>query len=224
MNVNKALEDYLFYKNIYIRNEYFNSNELKSEDEILAHVKLIVEFQKILYSFNSSKVGGINSSIGRDLEKIKISYIVLKNLEDDEIYNIIKNRLNNLLIDLKKIDIKSLIKRSSVRKEISIGRLDEKNIRILDEIEIGKIKKINYNLIEEDFIKYIVRIRKNDAHLNLEKIIGEYTLKSKLGEESFNYINVMALAPWESIRYINKFKSKINKEVLKNLMINDKVI
>ena len=48
MNVNKALEDYLFYKNIYIRNEYFNSNELKSEDEILAHVRLIVEFQKIL--------------------------------------------------------------------------------------------------------------------------------------------------------------------------------
>lgn len=141
MNVSKALEDYLFYKNIYIRNEYFNSNELKSEDEILAHVRLIVEFQKILCGFNSSKVGGINSSIGRDLEKIKISYIVLKNLEDDEIYNIIKNRLNNLLIDLKKIDIKSLIKRSSIRKEISIGRLDEKNIRILDEIEIGKIKK-----------------------------------------------------------------------------------
>lgn len=224
MNVNKALEEYFFWRNIYLREEYFNCNEVKNEDEVLAQITLIAEFQKILFNFNTRNFGGVNSLIGKDIDKIKIAYIVLKNLEEDEIYNTIKNTINDLLINLNDIDIKSLVKRSVDRKEISIGRLDEKNLRILDEIEIGKIKKISYNLIEEDAIKYLLRARKNITFLNLDKIINEYTLKSKLGQESAKYIKNMVLAPWNSIKYINKFKSKIDKDILRELMIIDKVI
>lgn len=216
MKVEKELERYLFENNIYVAEEYFKWQGYIEKKDIFNHLKLISEFQKILFKFNSNKYSGILCNYGKEVERIKNGIIILRSLDLKE-FEPLKNELEEIDINLKKVNIKSLIKRAIERKEITIGRVDEKNLRILDEIEIGKIKKVNYNIIEEDVIDYLRRVKRLFTNEEIEEFIAGYIEFAKLSEDSFKYIKIMTLLPYESIKYISKLKSNLDRKKLSDL-------
>lgn len=217
MKVEKELERYLFEKNIYVSEEYFKWQGYREKEDIINHLKLISEFQKILFKFNTNKYSGVLCNYGKEVEKIKNGIIILRSLDVDE-FKPLKSELEEKYESLKKINIKALIKRGIDRKEITIGRIDEKNLRILDEIEIGKIKKVNYNIIEEDVIDYLRKVKRIFKKEEIQAFIIAYIKFSKLSEESLKYIELMTNIPYESIRYINKLKSNLNEKKLIDLI------
>lgn len=217
MNIEEDLERYLLEKNIYIAHEYFKGQNYKGKEEIIKHLKLILKFQSILSRFNGQGYSRTFCNYGKEVERIKNSIIILDYLKIEEAEN-----LNRLLKDIDKnlgeIDVKALIKRSMAKNEMSIGRVDEKNLRVIDEIEIGKIKRVSYGLVEEEIIGYLRRVKRNLTEEEMNEVIEIYVKDSNLTEESLRYIKEMTLAPFEVIRYINKYKSNLKKKKLIELI------
>lgn len=217
MKIEKDLERYLLEKNIYIAQEYFKGTNYKSKEDIIRHLKLISKFQSILSRFNGREYGRVFCNYGKEVEKIKSSIIILDYLKIEETKKL-NGILKNIDKNLDEIDIKSLIKRSIAKNEISIGRVDEKNLRVVDEIEIGKIKKVSYGLVEEEIIDYLRKVKKNLNEEEIEEVTKIYVDQVNLTEESLKYIKEMTVAPFEVIRYINKYRSNLNKRRLIELI------
>ncbi|MGL4875303.1 MAG: hypothetical protein ACRC30_11705 [Clostridium sp.] len=223
MDVNKGLVEYLFEKNIYVMNEYFKGG-FKKEAEIMGQIKLIAEVQKILWSFNTRSYGGIKSYIGKEINKVETAYIMLKSIELGNEFTPLMEKFEDINNKIKDINLKKIVKRSVDRKEITIGKLDERNIRVLDEIEIGKIKKVAYSLIEDDVVVYLNRVKKGKNGSEVDKFIVEYISKAQLDIESYKYIKTMLEVPNLCIDYIDKNKSKLDKEKLFEIMKKEEIV
>ncbi|MGL4849240.1 MAG: hypothetical protein ACRC28_09995 [Clostridium sp.] len=223
MDVNKGLMEYLSEKNIYVMNEYFKGG-LKKEEEIIAQIKLIAEVQKILWSFNTRSYSGIKSYIGREINRVKTAYVMMKSIELGNEFTPLMEKLEEINNKIKDINLKKIVKRSVDRKEITIGKLDERNIRVLDEIEIGKIKKVAYSLIEDDVVTYLNRVKKAENKSEVDKFIVEYVRKANLDVESYKYIKTMLEVPNLCIEYIEKNKSKLDKEKLFEIMKKEGIV
>ncbi|MGL5649038.1 MAG: hypothetical protein ACRDDY_14415 [Clostridium sp.] len=223
MDVNRGIREYLFEKNIYVFNEYFKGNK-KDSTGIIEHLNIISEVQKVFMNFNTGSYSGVKSYIGKDINRIRITLIILKSIGFSEDFMPLIKKLEMIDCKIREIDFKKIARRSVDRKEITIGRLDERNIRVLDEIEIGKIKKVAYNVIEEDVISYMKRIKRDYSKEDIEKFILSYIKVSGLDRESYKYIRTMIEVPNLSVSYIEKNRSKLDRKILLNLMERENII
>ena len=220
------LKKYLIANDIHvIGSSFYYSKDQYSLESIKKQIRGINAIHNILMKFSNYENVGIRSTVGKDIEKLKLDIkrlrrsiinIQIKNSMDEFIFsrgNLILNQAEDAVLRLKKIDYVELIKRSMKKNEICLGNVDETNIRVMDRIEIGNIDEISYNLVEDDIYNYICRLRKSIQVKNVDKIIDWYIDISKLSVLSKNYINTLLLIPRDSIKIWKKYlKNKKNYE------------
>lgn len=185
-------------------------------------VSLIIEVQKILMGKKTNIIPRVESSIGREIETFivqakKISKML--NLVDEkdnksdfdffilETGNKILKRANKSLNALNEEEYLKIIIRSMNNYEVCLGRSDEGNLKKEGmTISIRTIRYISYNMIEHDCYNYIKRLRKRGYKEDVSYIIRDFAYKSKLDNESVNYMMVLANYPIESIKALLKLK------------------
>lgn len=220
------LKKYLAQNDIYVmdNNFYFNKDEYTLE-EIKKHIIIINAIHKILMKFYSYENIGVKSTIGKNIEKLKLDIkrlrrsiinIEIKNSMDEFIFlngNSILNQAEDAISRLKKINYIDLIRRAMKKNEICLGKVDETNIRVMDRIEIGTINEISYNLVEDDICNYIRKLKKSSYEDNFNEVVDWYIKVAKLNNTSKDYINTMLLIPIDSIKVWKKYlKNKKNYE------------
>ena len=112
--------------------------------------------------------------------------------------------------------------------EVCLGRADEGNLKKEGmTISIRTIRYISYNMIEHDCYNYIKRLRKRGYKEDVSYIIKDFAYKSKLDNESINYMMVLANYPIESTKALLKLKYDrdrfTNDEWIKEIEIAQKI-
>lgn len=218
------IKKYLISNDIHVMDNsfYFNRDEYSLEG-IKKQIVVINTIHNVLMKFCNYDDCGIKSTVGKDMEKLKLDIkklrrnlinIQIKNSMDEFIFsrgNLILNQAEKATLRLKKIDYIKLIKRAMKKNEICLGNVDESNIRVMDRIEIGNIDQISYNLVEDDIYNYIRKLKKNIQENYLDEIVDWYINIAKLSSLSKNYINTLLLIPKDSIKIWKKYlKNKKN--------------
>ena len=125
---------------------------------------------------------------------------------------LILKKVEETLLFLKEIDYFGIIKRSMKKNEICLGRIDEGNLRVVKEIEISSLKDISYNLVEEDIYHYLRKVRRRNPDSQLYTYISKYIEDAFLGDNSREYLRILLLFPYDTIRNWRKYS--INKKGL----------
>lgn len=196
-----TLKNYLLENDVYIMGNYFKKK--KNDIDILNHVDIIINLQKILMGYHSVEKNSILSEIGRRVDRI---FVMTKKLDIgfNELNYYEKCVLDKVKKQLKRIeyiDYIDIYRRGMYKDEICIERVDESNLRVVDQVEIGKIKKINFNIVEEDFINYLFKYKKKCNKDALREYAKEYVRRSNLKKSSLQYINLIVDMPCESLKY-----------------------
>ncbi|MGG7076339.1 hypothetical protein [Clostridium sardiniense] len=175
----------------------------KNDINILNHIEIIINLQKILMGYHSVEKNSILSEIGRRVDRI---FVMTKKLDIgfNELNYYEKCVLDKIKKQLKKIediDYIDIYRRGMYKDEICIERIDESNLRVVDQVEVGKIKKISFNIVEEDFINYLFKYKKKCNKDALREYAKEYVRRSNLKKSSLQYINLIVDMPCESLKY-----------------------
>lgn len=230
---NIKLINYLVEHDVVITNRSFPREKVYTNENVINQIKLIDGIHRILMKYYGDGISGINGSIGKTIEDIKVDvkrgkeHIDLlqdtTNLDCMEIFLLehgreILDKCNQVLRLLDKVDYLSLYRRSMKKKEICLGKVDESNLRAVENLEIGSIKGIRYNLVEEDIISYLRIVKRNNKSININNIVEEYVSKAYLNDNSEKYIEALLIYPYETMKYWHKFrknkKGKSSKEYL----------
>lgn len=230
---NIKLINYLVEHDVVITNRSFPREKVYTNENVINQIKLIDGIHRILMKYYGDGISGINGSIGKTIEDIKVDvkrgkeHIDLlqdtTNLDCMEIFLLehgreILDKCNQVLRLLDKVDYLSLYRRSMKKKEICLGKVDESNLRAVENLEIGSIKGIRYNLVEEDIISYLRIVKRNNKFININNIVEEYVSKAYLNDNSERYIEALLIYPYETMKYWHKFrknkKGKSSKEYL----------
>lgn len=196
-----TLKNYLLENDVYIMGNYFKKK--KNDINILNHIEIIINLQKILMGYHSVEKNSILSEIGRRVDRI---FVMTKKLDIgfNELNYYEKCVLDKIKKQLKKIediDYIDIYRRGMYKDEICIERIDESNLRVVDQVEVGKIKKISFNIVEEDFINYLFKYKKKCNKDALREYAKEYVRRSNLKKSSLQYINLIVDIPCESLKY-----------------------
>lgn len=196
-----TLKNYLLENDVYIMGNYFKKK--KNDINILNHIEIIINLQKILMGYHSVEKNSILSEIGRRVDRI---FVMTKKLDIgfNELNYYEKCVLDKIKKQLKKIediDYIDIYRRGMYKDEICIERIDESNLRVIDQVEVGKIKKISFNIVEEDFINYLFKYKKKCNKDALSEYAKEYVRRSNLKKSSLQYINLIVDMPCESLKY-----------------------
>ncbi|MGG7176955.1 hypothetical protein ACQPU1_05165 [Clostridium paraputrificum] len=233
---NLTLSEYLLEKDIIVTEECFKGRRLYTEEEVFSQIILIEDIHRILMDYGRNGSTRINSTIGKNIETIKVELKRLRkdfefreNLkEKNEMdYYIMENgenilyRAEEALKRLNEIDYIGIIKRSMKKNEICLGRVDEGNLRVIDAVEIGNLKNISYNLIEEDICAYLKKVRRRLMNVSIESCIDKYIELSHLNKDSEEYIKIHLSVPYDSLkqwyRYRQNKRGLLPDEYLKNI-------
>ncbi|MGG7097893.1 hypothetical protein [Clostridium sardiniense] len=175
----------------------------KNDIDILNHIDIIINLQKILMGYHSVEKNSILSEIGRRVDRI---FVMTKKLdigfnELNYYEKCVLDKVKKQLKRIEDIDYLDIYRRGMYKDEICIERVDESNLRVVDQVEIGKIKKINFNIVEEDFINYLFKYKKKCNKDALREYAKEYVRRSNLKKSSLQYINLIVDMPCESLKY-----------------------
>lgn len=220
--------DYLESKNIIVEDKNFHkSNYSITNYNISKQIELIIEVEKILMGKKDTILPRIDSSIGKEVESMKVqvrkslkNMSLLEQKENKNSFdyyileegNKIINRAKKSIEALNKDEYLSLIMRSMNKYEICLGRVDEGNLKIENGvINIRTIKYLSYNMIEQDCYCYLKRLKKRGYQYSIESTINDFISKSDLGKASENYIKVLANYPLESMKLLMKLKYEKEK-------------
>lgn len=215
---------FFFNRQEYFDNNFFQNNTEYCMDKIKQHIILINAVHKLFMKNSYLRNSRIKSSVGKDIEKLKVdikklkrnlSNIQIKNNMDEFIFsrgNLILTQAKKATTQINDMDYQGLIKRSMGKNEICLGSVDETNLRVMEQIEVGSIKWMTFNLVEDDIYEYIRKFKSNSM-INLRELIKFYISISKLNEESEKYLNNLILIPRDSIRIWKRYlKNKRNYE------------
>lgn len=196
-----TLKNYLLENDVYIMGNYFKKK--KNDIDILNHIDIIINLQKILMGYHSVEKNSILSEIGRRIDRI---FVMTKKLdigfnELNYYEKCVLDKVKKQLKRIEDIDYIDIYRRGMYKDEICIERVDESNLRVVDQVEIGKIKKINFNIVEEDFINYLFKYKKKCNKDTLREYAKEYVRRSNLKKSSLQYINLIVDMPCESLKY-----------------------
>lgn len=217
---NLTLKEYLLENDILVGDDYFKGIRDINGKKVMEQIIIIQNAHKILSGYNCYGTTRINSTIGRKVEHIKVMLKRLrKDLEKRHTYKEI-NPMDKFILSngnkilskgerginaLKEIDYMGIIKRSMKKNEITLGRVDEKNLRVTSELEIGTLKNTSYNLVEEDIYDYLKRVRIKNKKISLEKCIDKYIEISYLSDESRDYIDILLMVPYGTLNLWYKY-------------------
>lgn len=219
-----TLEQYLKEKDIYVQG--FSFKPYRDEDEYM-QVEVIAYVHKALMSYPRVSSGCGNCIIGKLLEDYKVllkkfikSYEKIKSIgangiNEEFILREGKEIINKSEETFKNLDYVSyidMIKRSMVRNEITLSRVDSTNLRVVESVEIGNINKIAYNVIEEDVINYILKLRKKREEIDEDRLINRFINSSRVDFTSGEYIKGMLNYPVETLKALEKYRQ--NKKCL----------
>ena len=215
---NLTLKEYLLENDILVGDDYFKGIRDINEKKVMEQIIIIQNAHKILSGYNCYGTTRINSTIGKRVEHIKV---MIKRLRKDlEKRENAKNPMDKFILSngnkilskgerginaLKEIDYMGIIKRSMKKNEITLGRVDEKNLRVTSELEIGTLKNTSYNLVEEDIYDYLKRVRIKNKKISLEKCIDKYIEISYLSDESRDYIDILLMVPYGTLNLWYKY-------------------
>ena len=232
-----SFKEYLMKNNIDVCKEYFKRERVTSDSDIIEQIKIANEVHEILRNYNNDGSFRVNSTIGKKIESTKLK---VKRLERDikirtnkeeknEVDKIILSKgtsiLNQAILAINqafKSDYLNLIKRSMVRKELCLGKIDGSNLKKDQSIKLGTIKGITYNLVEEDIYNYLRKIRKQRQEIRIDNIINQYIKVSNLTVQSQKYIDSLLLIPSDSIKYWLKYIENKRKISLNEHFVNIK--
>ena len=213
-----TLTEYLYDQDVVVCNKTFNNILSSDEDCIYKQIITANGLHKILMGYYINSTTRINSTIGKRIEKTKVT---LKRLEEELIrseeksnkdllnYFLLENGENLIkkvkegLSNIEYINYRELIKRSMRKNEICLGKIDEGNLRIRESIEIGRLKYISYNLVEEDIYCYLNQI--NNKY-DIKKYIDFYVNIARLGENSKQYILALMSIPMNTLKFFRRYK------------------
>lgn len=196
-----TLKNYLLENDVYIMGNYFKKK--KNDINILNHIDIIINLQKILMGYHSVEKNSILSEIGRRVDRI---FVMTKKLdigfnELNYYEKCVLDKIKKQLKRIEDIDYIDIYRRGMYKDEICIERIDESNLRVIDQVEVGKIKKISFNIVEEDFINYLFKYKKKCNKDDLREYSKEYVRRSNLKKSSLQYINLIVDMPCESLKY-----------------------
>lgn len=219
---NLSITEYLLENDITVTNRMYSISKDRKKEDIIMQMKLGNAVHNILMGYTMNNNTRINSTIGKKIEGVKVDikrskfdlYSLSKKEEKNKIdifllsngEEIIK-RAEEGLKYLSEINLLSLIERSMKRNEISLGRIDEENLRARENIEIASIKGLSYNLLEEDIYNYLRRIRKNENNINYNDVIYNYLNISSLSFDSKCYIDILLFIPFDTLKYWKRYKN-----------------
>jgi hypothetical protein len=221
------LRDYLFEKEVLVADKSFKSLKEYNEEDVLKQIALARNLHNIFMGYSIYGSTRINSTIGKLIESIKVDLKKCKvnlnevnnksekNKMDEFLINngeLILKKVEDTLLFLKEVDYCGIIKRSMKKNEICLGKIDEGNLRVFKEIEISSLKDISYNLVEEDIYHYLRKVRRRNPNSKLFKYINKYVEDAFLGDNSRQYIKILLLVPYDTIRNWRKYS--INKKGL----------
>lgn len=222
------LRDYLLENGVIVTDRAFRSAKEYKDEDILKQIILIRNLHNILMRYSIYETTRINSTIGKQIESIKVELKKCR-MNLNEIYcknekntmdkfllshgDLVLKSAQNAIISLKEIDYIGIIKRSMKKNEICLGRVDEGNLRAYEGIEIGSIKDISYNLVEDDIYNYLRKVRrKSPRKNNLKMHISKYIDDVFLGENSREYLLILLSIPLDTIKNWRKYR--LNKRQL----------
>ena len=229
---NLSITEYLLENDIIVTNKMYSISKSRKNEDIIMQMKLGNAVHNILMGYTMNNNTRINSTIGKKIEGVKVDIKRCK-FDLEVIYNKNeKNKIDNFLLNkgeqiikkaeegikyLKDINLLSLIERSMKRNEITLGRIDEENLRARENIEIASIKGLSYNLLEEDIYNYLRRVRKSGNNFNYSDYIYDYLNISNLNFDSKCYIDILLFIPFDTIKYWKRYKN--NKVIDSNKYI-----
>lgn len=220
------IEKFLSQNDVIIRNCQFSCAEIITEHIALKQIILLNTVHNILLKYKCDSISGIKCELGKRHEKLKVfikkadKHLSVINKKNDknkmdifliqngkDIVDVCKKTIDNI----SKIKYADMLERSMKNRELCIGRVDSRNIRITDKIEIGTVKYLSYNLVEEDILNYLFKIK--NKKINLNKLIKIYANLAGLSQDSEKYMQNIIKIPQESIKIWEKYsKNKKNLE------------
>lgn len=235
----KGISKYLRENDILVKDCVFSVSKEYTEEEAIKQIILINSVHRILMRYYDNVDYRIDCSIGKKAQKIKVDIKkAKKHLYELEIKKD-KNIMDKFLLEsgqdillaaedaiknIYKLNYIELIKRSMKKNEICLGKVDEANIRVSDEIEIGNIKGLTYNLVEEDIFNYLIKIKRKNKNIDIEKLICRYIEVSNLGKDSEEYIYYLISIPSDSIkvwgRYMDNKREITPSEYLNSIKVS----
>lgn len=221
--------DYLKENKIIVTNTILKNDKISIVDE----VNTLIEFQKRIRGYNNNIFPRLECSIGKSLERMKIT---VRDLQDDlegrerkinsnemDEY-ILKNgrilleRTKELLNSIKYDEYLHLIRRSMRNYELCIGKSDSTNLMIKNNefLYIGTTKNLSYNLIEHDLYN-LIRKRKGTVS-TYKNVIERFIYELDLDEKSYDYIRILCSIPIDELKIWNKYrKAKEKNDYSKHL-------
>lgn len=225
---NNIFIQYLEQKDI----EIINSSNIKikyrekycTEEDLLYHIETLCDFQAKVMGFKDYLRVRLNNKIGKTIEQYKVS---LKRLKKDIRRLERKKDLNEFEKSLVKFGPKyieigkealsvidkpsyiNFILRSMEREEICLDKVWFNNVlRDKEKIYIKDISSVSYNLIEMDCIEFIKKLRRRGIKTNYQLLCHEFCKKSKLGNDSEEFILSISSFPSEFMMCCDRYRDK----------------
>ncbi|WP_244833718.1 spore coat protein [Clostridium sp. BJN0001] len=207
------------------------------EEFIYRQIDLITSFHKKAKSCSFDSIDGLQSVIGKEIERYKMQLKKLERYYNNIYSNPIKNCVDIYLISegmnmlnqgneairyIYNNGYLDIIKRSMNRNEICLVKCDETNlVKDGEKLVIYYLKSICYNLVEEDLLGYIKRLQKRGYKGDIEDLIKYFAFKSHLSFDTIKYLKGMMFYPKEFLkqweRYSDNKSRKTFDETLKKL-------
>lgn len=221
--INKRFCIYIEYKNIKI-DKSIDINKTIELDSIKEHIKNLSSFHKALMGYEFSVGDELPNNLGGHIEQCKTSlkcaerYINM--LKEKENLNQVEEFITKegpLAIKLGKKSIEdiydkdflSVIRRAMDRKEVILGYFAPYNLRKDNNtLYVHNIDNCAYDFIEMDYIKMLMKIKKNKKDVLTNELIEYCTEKENLSLNSYEIIKSFTMFPYNFIRNLNRYKER----------------
>lgn len=225
-----SFEQYLVRNDVIIdenKEREFKKLSDYSMDDVREYLDLLKEFHDKSKGYDIYFINKLENNIGKIFETYSI-YVkrlsrnirnIKENSPKDEFEKYLLENAEFLISNGSKC-IKSIgreeylniIRRSMKNIEICIGSEGYYNLFKGEKIGLVNSKKCNYDLLEVDCIKFINRLKKGQKGIDFKDIIEHFCTIESLGKDSMNFIVNMTMFPYESMRYIDKYRKTFKKD------------
>ena len=224
-----SFEQYLVRNDVIIdENKEIEFRKLSdySIDDVHEYLSLLKEFHDKSKGYDIYFINKLENNIGKIFETYSI-YVKrlnkqIKNIRENSPQDEFEKYLlenEEFLIGSSIKCIKSIgreeylniIRRSMKNIEVCIGSEGYYNLFKDEKIGLINSKKCNYDLLEVDCIKFINRLKKGQKGIDFRNIIEHFCIIEDLGKDSMNFILNMTMFPYESMRYVDKYRKTFKK-------------
>lgn len=233
--LNISLELYLKENGVEKVKKFKNKdNKIKLEDVdyymASRQLKNISRFHEASLGYFKCGETKLDSRIGREIEKCKVKVKKLKRSINNLKEYYPNNCFEELLLDngdeyirrseecihaIDNSDYISLVMRSMNRIEVCLGNTSFDNLGYEDGLKIVSLNNCSYNMVEQDAVYFLSKLKRKNADLNWNKLIGDYCKFEGLDENSKILISALLSYPYEFIKCFNRYKKNTKEWTVK---------